>query len=377
MKKSAKIFAGTVLGFIGLILLCVLIFVGIYFTRFQSLASVEKESNYSDEYDLYTMNIEYDYDLDAIIDYGLDTDQGLFDAVIKESLPLLPVSIKAPSFACTAFKLKTVDNDVLMGRNYDFKKNTSAMLVYCAPKGYYRSVAFAALDNISANNLQDGFKKKIATLVTPFICLDGMNEKGVSIAVLVVDSDPVNQSTGKEKICTTIAIRLVLDRAATTEEAVELLRNYDMRASSGKDYHFYINDASGDGRVVEWDCESEMRELVATPVDVVTNFYTIYEEKVLPNQRNGIYGHGKERYDSVLEVFNQQSENPTVLTAWDALKSVAQESVGETLTSNTQWSIVYNNTDLTAEIVLRRNWDDLYRYDLTNNTLTGPIEEIK
>lgn len=370
MKKTGKILIGIVLGLIALILLCVLIFVFIYFTRFQTIASVEKESGYADGYDLYSMNIEYSYDLDAIIDCGLDTDQGFFDAVIKEALPLLPVSIKVPSFGCSAFRLKTDDGDMLMGRNYDFKNNTSAMLVYCAPRDGYRSVAFAALDNISANNPEASLKKKMTTLVAPFVCLDGMNEKGVSIAVLTVDSDPVNQNTGKEKICTTVAIRLILDRAASTEEAVELLRAYDMRASAGRDYHFYINDASGDGRVVEWDCESETRELVATPVDVVTNFYTIYADNVLPDQRNGIYGHGKERYEAVVEVLQAQAAQPALTTAWDALKAAAQEPRAEELTSNTQWSIVFNNTDLTAQIVIRRNWDDLYYYDLTENTLS-------
>jgi choloylglycine hydrolase len=75
-------------------------------------------------------------------------------------------------------------NQVHMGRNYDFKLDTSAMLVYCTPPNGYKSVAFAALDNISANTPDESMKKKLATLTSPFICLDGMNEKGVSIAVL-------------------------------------------------------------------------------------------------------------------------------------------------------------------------------------------------
>ena len=159
----------------------------------------------------------------------------------------------------------------------------------------------------------------------PYICLDGLNEKGVSIAVLTLDSDPVHQSTGKPAIATTLAIRLVLDRAASTEEAVELLRGYDMFASSGRDYHFYITDATGDGRVVEYDCESETRELVALPINAITNFYGIYKDKVLPNQKNGIYGHGRERYDAVLEVFDQQKDSPSNDTVWAALKAASQE----------------------------------------------------
>lgn len=75
------------------------------------------------------------------------------------------------------------------------------------------------------------------------------------------------------------AIRLVLDRAATTEETVELLRSCDMFATSGRDYHYYITDASGDGRVVEYDRESEGREMVVTKMPAITNFYeSVYRQ---------------------------------------------------------------------------------------------------
>ena len=171
------------------------------------------------------------------------------------------------SLKCTAFTMTDNQNQVHMGRNYDFKLDTSAMLVYCTPPNGYKSVAFAALDNISANTPDESMKKKLATLTSPFICLDGMNEKGVSIAVLTLDSEPVFQNTGKPTIATTLAIRLVLDRAASTQEAVNLLKEYDMFTSSGRDYHFYITDASGDGRVIEYDCDSETRELVDTRSD--------------------------------------------------------------------------------------------------------------
>lgn len=347
-----------------ILLSAVLVFLGIYASRLSTLSSITKVTSYEDGFNLYTMEIKYDYDLDDVIDYGIDDDQDMFDAIIKEALPLLPVSIKAPSFGCTAFNMTTTDGVKLMGRNYDFKKNTSSMLVYCSPKKGYKSIAFAALDNVSANDPQANIKKKLSSLTAPFICLDGMNEKGVSIAVLVVDSTPVHQDTEKATIFTTMAIRLVLDKAATTQEAIDLLKGYDMMASSGKDYHFYINDASGDGRVVEWDCLSPTRELVATPVDVVTNFYTIYADKVLPNQRNDKYGHGKERYDAVKTILSQQEGNHTETTAWDALKASSQTPSETEITSNTQWSIVFNNTDLSVKIVIRRNWDDVNTFSV-------------
>ena len=345
-------------------------FVCEYTGRFQTIRTIEKVTDY-EEYNLYRMDVKYEYDLDRLIEYGITDDQSLVDAIVEEALPILPVQIDVPDFGCSAFCLQEADGDILMGRNYDFRRDTSAMLVYCEPEDGYKSVGFAALDNISANTPEESMKKKLATLTAPFICLDGMNEKGVSIAVLTLDSEPVHQNTGKPVIGTTLAIRLILDRAASTAEAVELLQQYDMFASSGRDYHFYITDSTGDGRVIEYDCESETRKMVATPVRSVTNFFALYEDQVLPNQRNGIYGHGKERYDKMEALFDYE-EVYTKDVAWEALKAAAQEPSADDITSNTQWSILYDDTNLTAEIILRRNWDDVIGYDLKDNTLTFP-----
>lgn len=364
MSKVKKAIVWSVLIVIGLVFILALAFVCTYASRFSTINSIEQISSYEDGYDIYTIDISYDYSIEDIIDYGIESNQDMFDAILKEALPLLPVKMEAPSFSCSAFSMTTANGNNLMGRNYDFKKDTSAMLVRCSPKNGYKSIAFAALNNVNADKPLSSISKKLATLTVPFICLDGINEKGVSIAVLVVDSEPVFQQTEKDNIFTTLAIRLVLDRAATTEEAIDLIKSYDMFASSGKDYHFYINDASGNGKVVEWDCESETREMVATSVDVVTNFYTIYTDKVLPNQRNDIYGHGKERYNAIKEVLSEQEGNYTYNTAWDALKASAQLPNEEDVTSNTQWSIVFDNTNFTAEIVLRRNWNDVYKYSV-------------
>ena len=350
--------------FLAIVVLAVAAFFGLYFTRVQSMATMEQLTDYEDGYNLYRMDIKYDYSLDDIINYGITDDQSMIDAILKESLPLIPVSIKAPDFSCTSFTLTDTDGDVHMGRNYDFRKNTSAMMVYCAPKDGYKSIAFAALDNVAANVPDESTAKKMAALTTPFICLDGMNEKGVSIAVLTLDSEPVRQNTGKPVIATTLAIRLVLDKAATTEEAVELLRGYDMFASSGRDYHFYITDASGDGRVVEYDLNGENRELIATPSEAVTNFFIRHKDEVLPHQKNDVYGHGKERYDAVMEILDEEKGNYTCETVWDAMKAAAQEPSPDSITSNTQWSVSYNNTDLTAEIAIRRHWDDVTLFEI-------------
>ena len=370
MSKVKKRILIALSAILAVVLIVLIVFFGLYFTRLQTIGSIEKLTDYDDGYNLYRMDVKYDYSLDNIINYGIKDDQTMIDAILKEALPLLPVKIKAPNFGCTSFTLTDTDGDIHMGRNYDFGKNTSAMLVYCEPKDGYKSIAFAAMDNVSANVPDENIQKKLASLTAPFICLDGMNEKGVSIAVLTLDSEPVRQNTGKPVIATTLAIRLVLDRAATTEEAVELLHSYDMFASSGRDYHFYITDASGDGRVIEYDINGEPRELIDTPSEAVTNFFIRHKDKVLPNQKNGIYGHGRERYDAVLKVMETEKGNYTNDTVWNALKAAAQDPKPDVITSNTQWSVSYNNTDLSADIVIRRHWNDVTHCELENKVTT-------
>ena len=110
---------------ISLIIVCIiLLLVGsfciYYFSRFRTLSSIQKVTSYEDGYNLYQIDIKYDYDLDQIIDYGITDNQSMIDAIIKEALPLLPVKIKAPDFGCTAFTMTDNQNQVHMGRNYDF-----------------------------------------------------------------------------------------------------------------------------------------------------------------------------------------------------------------------------------------------------------------
>lgn len=332
--------------------------------RRNTVKSLQKLTDYSDGYNLYSINVDYNYDLDGVLAMNIGNDQAMMDSFIAKALPFVPIKAKPPKFGCTAFTMKDETTDALMGRSYDFANDTSACLVYCNPKGGLKSVATAALDNVGVRHPEDSRKQRLATLAAPFLCLDGMNEKGVSIAVLTLDSEPVHQKTNKVPLPTSLVIRLVLDRATSTEHAVSLIKQYDAFATCGRDYHFYITDSKGDGRVVEFDCDSPTRETTVTKTEAVTNFYVMHKDKVKPNQKNGIYGHGRERYDRACEILENNKGNYCNTTAWEILKSVAQDPSPHDITSNTQWSIVYNNSTLTAEIAIRRTWDSVFGYGL-------------
>lgn len=338
-----------------------------------TIATIDLVSPYNSPYNLYQMRVAYDYNPFKVIrnftekqatykQYGVD--QAAVRAVCEELNIPFQDSISFKPFGCTACNLIGDDGEVRMGRNYDFHADTSGMMVYNAPKSGYRSIAFAPLDNLNVTDpITDGEKTQERILFAPFACVDGINENGVSVAVLVAGNKPYNptrQYSYAANIFTTLLVRLVLDWSVSTRDAIDLLTRYNMFATGEYDYHFYINDAEGNGVVLEYDCDSAIRECVVIDKNVVTNFYIKYLHHVDDENK---YGHGKKRYDAVLDVFDKEKGNYTNETVWRALKATAQDAV-ESDTSNTQWSVVYNNTQRTADIVFRKNWSDTFTFTL-------------
>ena len=62
----------------------------------------------------------------------------------------------------------------------------------------------------------------------------------------------------------------------------------------------------------------------------------------------------------VLDLLDEQPQTKEV--AWKALRGSSQEPNPEDITSNTQWSIVYDNINCTADFVLRRNWGEVFSF---------------
>ena len=91
-------------------------------------------------------------------------------------------------------------------------------------------------------------------------------------------------------------------------------------------------------------------------------FYACYDDEVLPNQKNGELGHGKERAVAIADVLDAHVGAQDETIVWEALRAAAQEPNPEDITSNTQWSIVYANINCTADFVLRRNWGEVFSF---------------
>lgn len=253
-------------------------------------------------------------------------------------------------FGCSTLSAAGQEGGYLFGRNFDWE-NCNAMIVGAKPENGYASVSTVNTDFIQAGGLDTSkLPDQIQAIVGLYAPLDGMNEKGLAVSVnMIQDSDTISQDTGKPDITTTTAVRLLLDQAATVQEAIELLNQYDLHASMGMMVHFAIADVEGNSVTVEY-IENEMSVIETS---VVTNFYLTEGEK---------YGIGTEqshkRYDTLLDTL-QEKTIMTETDVRDALDSVSKHNFGEF--ESTEWSIVMNQQTKELLYFHRENYEHGYQ----------------
>lgn len=322
------------------------------------------------------------YELDYTADYKLD-DCIKYEAVSLESLARftaeklfdkIPSKEEAINFGsgCSAFAAKTPEGNCIVGRNFDFAHpdDIAAALIHTHPAKGYKSICMvdAYWVGCRRNFYNDG-KSDISTIMAfPYTIMDGMNEKGFTISVLHLDGAGTAQKTGKTGIATSVAIRYLLDNAANVNEAVAKLKEFDMQvpAADQGNYHFFLADAEGNSAVVEYVFQPG--DELPNTLDVVdgaryvTNFYI--SPKMANHEYGGKSNHGRDRYDIL---GNALKDNANVLTkeqAMSVLEAASQPKNPLKLTSNTQWSIVYDLTTRTATVCTLRNYDRSWSFSL-------------
>lgn len=306
---------------------------------------------------LSTVKYDRDYNFDEFINNGgASSDKEVIQFLtntISKSMSDLKFNDK--SFGCSTISTKSETGENIFGRNFDWY-NCEGMIVISETPGNYKSISTVNMDFITAGAGISSFAmsdemKAIASLYAP---LDGMNEKGLCISVnYIEDSSKIEQNTNKPDITTTTAIRLILNKAGSTEEAINLLEKYDMHGSMGYMTHIAISDKNGKSVVIEY-INNEMKVL-DTPV--VTNFYLNEGEK---------YGIGTEqshkRYEILIKKIQETNNQMSMEDVKDALESVCKNHYhdGET----TEWSVVYNQVTGEVNYYHRENYKKAYKFSL-------------
>ena len=267
------------------------------------------------------------------------------------------LSFEGGAFGCSTISVENTEGGYYFGRNFDWNK-CDAMMVASYPSDGYASFSTVNVDFVRQGT---GFASRflsdeVLTAAALYAPLDGMNEKGLCVSVnMIQDNDTISQNTEKPDITTTTAIRLLLNRAADADEAVELLGQYDFHASMGYMVHLAIADSTGRSVAVEY-INNEMN-VIETPI--LTNFYLSEGEK------NGI---GTSQSHTRFEILEQTLEESATMDSGqmrDALSSVSKGNFGEF--ESTEWSVVFDQSALTAEYYHREDYGSSYAFTLFDN----------
>ena len=303
--------------------------------------------------DLFTMEYKGDYGLDKFLETGASSDTELVRFIVSNVLHGIPLEFDLPDLGCSTFAARLADGTPVFGRNFDMY-DSPALLLTTRPENGYASISMVNLAYIgySADHLPTDLKSSIMALAAPYTPLDGVNEKGLAVGVLLIDTEPTNQQTEKVDITTTSAIRLMLDRAATVEEAVALLKQYDMHASAGSCYHFHIADAQGGSVVVEYIGD----KMSVIESDAATNFL------LTPGEYD--FGAGQDRCETLRGALDANGgvfeDTQQAMALLAAVKQVPREGKRST----TQWSCIYDQDAASVEVAMDMNYGKTYTFSL-------------
>ena len=337
---------------------------------------------------LYEMTYTVDYKLDEALNAGIVGQMSLMQFAMTHLLDINPIDSKALSFdaGCSAFACQDPESkDFIMGRNFDFthrdKNGDRVMIpvivVHTAPAGGKKSVSFVdgQFINYKSGFYTDGTSDLSMLMALPYLLLDGINEDGFAISVLKLDGNPTRQhySDRKSNIFTTVAMRMLLDRASTVSEATKMLEEYNMCMDNDKaSYHFFMADATGDYAIVEYtfkegeEYPTEMEVLKGDDAwRYVTNFYASPSMVDSPDG-SVLSTHGKSRYNTLKENLSKSKYKLNSVQAMELLQKVAQGPDEEATRSTgfTQWSEVYNLNKKTVKMSILREFDKTFTFSV-------------
>lgn len=350
-----KIIKRILLGILIVILLVVVIFLvgawSIFGDKIKAAGTVKEIDD-----NLYYMEYKGDYGFDAYLEQGGASSASEMAVYITDFLSGGFMG-KAPTmgkldFGCTAYTVKTASGGALMGRNYDWEgENGTAMIIYTEPENGYASYSTCWLDFLGFGKdwKPEGTTNQYMSLAAIYVPLDGINEKGLAIADLMVgDDEQTNQKTDKVDLTTTTAIRLLLDKAATVDEAIALLEQYDMNSDIGRGHHLAISDATGKSVVVEY--VDNVMYVTETPV--VTNHYLTEGEK---------FGIGNDESHARLDrVLAMDKEAASVMDTQQLAHAMQNVSYADA----TQWSIVFDMENQALDFYWQRQYENPHRFEI-------------
>lgn len=337
-----------------LVLAAAIVLFVILYGRIATAANVDQVGK-----NLYKVHYRQDYFLDKALDAGIETEQDLLSFINQEMFFGYGIDANIDKYACSGFISKTDGGKYLTGRSFGLG-GTDKLAVYATPKDAYASLSMVSLDmlGIGGENGPEALSTygRIAALAAPYIPMDGVNEKGVFAALMDLDAGEIHDDTERPELLVSLAVRLILDRAASVDEAIELLGQYDIHTGHGWTQHVFITDATGDAAVVEWARNNIMGgKRVSTMHVTRSKMCTNFPLRLFEGKTDNVC----ERFDAMKKALDGKSEI-THEYAMDILEQVYQY-ISPTIF--TDWSVIYYQNDFTMDVATNKDFDNIYHLE--------------
>jgi len=186
---------------------------------------------------------------------------------VKLSFPI-PPNIDS---GCSAFYYH-FNNKSIIGKNLDWKKDP-VLLLKTSPKDGYSALSMVNLsfcDFFGLNSI------KYSILLSPYVPLDGMNEKGLVVSMLSVHKgSSYTNDLNKRSVGDFNIIRIILDTCSNVDEAITVFKKYNLMQTGALPLHYLIADKNISCIIEFFDGNINIRE--NKKLSYLTNFLTLNE----------------------------------------------------------------------------------------------------
>jgi Acyl-coenzyme A:6-aminopenicillanic acid acyl-transferase len=311
----------------------------------------------------YVMDYYVDYNIGEIRSQGMDV-KNVENGLIRVFCPdiILPIAFWAKGqylddevdtvppegHRCSTVVWRTDGGNVFFGRNFDWKHDACLIL-----KIHDRDsvTSIAALDlhylNLDRGDLETtSFIERIPLLFAPYYLQDGMNRHGVAVADMSVDAVRAPSAANRPDILHSTAMRLILDYAKTTDEAVALLKEYNIHFGETI-CHLMIADATGKSAVVEFLDGNIVATTTQENWQVCTN--------------HQISGKSEDENDRTCSRYRTASDQLAALTSAAGAADVMQVMQAVAQPNWTMWSSVYELSTGELQFAYRQHFGESYQ----------------
>ncbi len=276
-----------------------------------------------------------------------------FSDYLKRGIPGSPTAAesnpeaKENGWQCTSF-VSFGTHQAVFGHNFDWHNRESLLLFTDPPDGY---ASVSMVDMFYCFNRRQSalasLEDRKGLLNAPYCPFDGMNEKGVAIGLMSVPHAEPPRNPAKITIDNLAVIRLVLDRAASVPEALELMGSCNVHFSQVP-LHYLVADRSGRSLIVEY-YRGQVKTFPGNGSSQVCTNFILAEAGQVWNRQCW-------RYDLASRLLKKTGGNLSPKQGMKILEKVSQP--------HTVWSIVYDLHTGQVAVTMGRKYRTLHRFHL-------------